>query len=112
MADQDKLHERLDAAYQQIDTLRAHNTELRAENDRLRALLQLEATPPTQPPLSVELAAVATPGRLPYADRDSPAELKIALFRGLFAGRADVYATRWVSTRTGKKGWSPVEADR
>jgi superfamily II DNA or RNA helicase len=116
VADQDnpdELREQLDAAYQQIDTLHTHNTELRAENERLRVLLRLEAAAPhTQPPLSVELAAVTTPGGLPYADRDSPAGSKIALFRALFAGRADVYATRWVSTRTGKKGWSPAEVDR
>jgi hypothetical protein len=45
----DQLRDWLDAAYQQIDTLRAHNSELRAENDRLRALPRLEvAAPHTQ----------------------------------------------------------------
>ena len=37
----------------------------------------------------------------------SPAE-KISLFRSLFVGRADVYATRWTSKKTGKSGWSPA----
>jgi hypothetical protein len=32
---------------------------------------------------------------------------KIALFRWLFRGRDDVYATRW-EIRTGKSGWSPA----
>ncbi len=41
-------------------------------------------------------------------DKNSPAELKIALFRSLFSGRDDVYALRWESARTGKKGWSPA----
>ncbi|TFD46980.1 DEAD/DEAH box helicase [Cryobacterium frigoriphilum] len=40
--------------------------------------------------------------------RDSPAPDKIALFRDLFAGRTDVYASRWTSSKTGKSGWSPV----
>jgi hypothetical protein len=39
---------------------------------------------------------------------DSPADAKIALFRLLFSGREDVYALRWESARTGKKGWSPA----
>ena len=41
-------------------------------------------------------------------DKDSSAELKIALFRSLFAGREDVHALRWESARTGKTGWSPA----
>lgn len=39
---------------------------------------------------------------------DSPAADKIALFRSLFVGRADVYASRWTSSKTGKSGWSPA----
>ncbi|WP_146069130.1 DEAD/DEAH box helicase [Cryobacterium sp. M23] len=39
---------------------------------------------------------------------DSSAADKIALFRSLFVGREDVYATRWTSSKTGKSGWSPA----
>jgi hypothetical protein len=46
---------------------------------------------------------------LPYAHASSTTEAKIALFRTLFAGREDVYATRWVSAKTGRTGWSPAE---
>ncbi|MGW2042230.1 TOTE conflict system archaeo-eukaryotic primase domain-containing protein [Streptomyces virginiae] len=46
---------------------------------------------------------------LPYADASSGTEAKIALFRALFAGREDVYATRWVSAKSGRTGWSPAE---
>src|SRR5207302_6340584 len=38
----------------------------------------------------------------------SPPHAKIELFRSLFAGRDDVYATRWRNGHTGKAGWSPV----
>ncbi|MFD4561217.1 hypothetical protein ACFWP5_44055 [Streptomyces sp. NPDC058469] len=31
------------------------------------------------------------------------------MFRALFAGREDIYARRWVSSRTGRTGWSPAE---
>ncbi len=33
---------------------------------------------------------------------------KISLFRNLFQGRQDVYPKRWVSSRTGRSGYSPV----
>ncbi|MFZ3475651.1 TOTE conflict system archaeo-eukaryotic primase domain-containing protein [Streptomyces sp. 4.24] len=48
-------------------------------------------------------------GSLSYADASSSTEAKIALFRVLFAGREDVYATRWVSAKSGRTGWSPAE---
>ena len=38
----------------------------------------------------------------------SSAEDKIALFTDYFAGRTDVYAHHWESSRTGKRGWSPT----
>ena len=34
----------------------------------------------------------------------SPAADKIALFRSLFAGRADVFPRRWENARSGKSG--------
>lgn len=39
--------------------------------------------------------------------RSSSAE-KLTLFMARFRGRREVYATRWVSARTGKSGWSPA----
>lgn len=39
--------------------------------------------------------------------RSSPGD-KVAIFRTLFAGREDVYATRWESSRASKAGWSPA----
>jgi len=46
--------------------------------------------------------------RLPSVTNQSSPELKIALFRNLFRGREDVYARRFESMRTGKKGYQPV----
>ncbi len=37
----------------------------------------------------------------------SPAKEKIALFRGLFAGRLDVFPVRWRNAKTGKSGYAP-----
>ena len=41
-------------------------------------------------------------------DNRSTAAEKVALFRGLFRGRSDVYARRFVSRKTGKTGYSPA----
>jgi hypothetical protein len=38
----------------------------------------------------------------------SPQEVKIRLFRSLFRGREDVFARRFESRKTGKKGYQPV----
>jgi len=45
---------------------------------------------------------------LVVVNRQSSPEEKVAVFRSLFAGRDDVYATRWVSAKTGRSGWSPA----
>ena len=52
-----------------------------------------------EPTLFVETQPDGSQARI---DKNSPAELKIALFRSLFSGRDDVYALRWESARTGK----------
>jgi len=41
-------------------------------------------------------------------DIPTTAEGKIRLFRQLFRGRGDVYPKLWVSTKTGRKGYSPA----
>ena len=46
----------------------------------------------------------------PVTDR-SPSEIKIALFRSLFAGREDVFPQRWENARTGKAGYAPACAN-
>lgn len=38
----------------------------------------------------------------------SPSSEKIALFRSLFAGRPDVFPTRWENRKTGASGYSPA----
>ncbi|MGH6711114.1 MAG: TOTE conflict system archaeo-eukaryotic primase domain-containing protein [Bradyrhizobium sp.] len=37
-------------------------------------------------------------------DRNSAIEKKIALFRGLFRGRSDVFLIRWENRTTGRDG--------
>ncbi|KPI02970.1 hypothetical protein OK074_5120 [Actinobacteria bacterium OK074] len=95
--------------------LREELARLQAENGRLRA--RLGATSPTEPavlrPIADPVPVTLVPGAngLPYADASSGTEAKIALFRALFAGREDVSARRWVSSKSGRTGWSPAEDD-
>ncbi|WP_184502893.1 TOTE conflict system archaeo-eukaryotic primase domain-containing protein [Streptomyces botrytidirepellens] len=111
--DPTELRIRLAVALEENAELHTALTALRAENTHLRARLgpsadgQAQALPPVPEPGVPALAEGHC--RLPYADTSSGTEAKIALFRALFTGREDVYATRWVSTRTGRTGWSPAE---
>ena len=90
---------------------RRRDPAFRAENQRLRSLLGLDqasrhqVTQPWEPTLFADSDRRHFSGDI---NGDSPAEAKIALFRFSFAGREDVYALRWESSKTGKKGWSPA----
>ena len=99
MSDQHELEER-------VKTAQAECERLREENVRLRAMLSIH-----DPVL--EHAAPSAPGSAPtplpcssITEASTP-EQKIALFRGLFRGREDVYAVRWEG-KGGKAGYSPA----
>ncbi|XPP27753.1 MAG: TOTE conflict system archaeo-eukaryotic primase domain-containing protein [Leucobacter sp.] len=60
-----------------------------------------------EPPVSAEEETLS--GKIvPAVTASSSSVAKVALFMARFQGRSDVYATRWVSKRTGKPGWSPA----
>jgi len=44
-------------------------------------------------------------------DRNSPIEMKLALFRRLFRGRSDVFPIRWENRTTGRSGYAPACAN-
>ena len=88
----------------EVERLRRENAELRR---RLGEFVQEPAIPYQAD--SGKLPLEAAP--LPQISNASPAEEKINLFRMLFKAREDVYAVRWVSDRTGKKGYSPACED-
>jgi len=74
---------------------------LQAENERLAALLDSHGVQwrhSTSPQPTV---------RQPESTSLSTAE-KVALFRRLFRGRADVYPVRWESKTSGKSGYAPA----
>ncbi|WP_137817570.1 DEAD/DEAH box helicase family protein [Pseudomonas sp. 2FG] len=77
---------------------------LRAENARLIALLEthgIEWRLPDEPP-KVEPASPA-----PLLSSSLDTDAKLALFKRLFRGRADVFPVRWES-KAGKSGYSPA----
>jgi hypothetical protein len=90
---------------------------LQAENARLREMIgaraeNAEAAPPPSTPEPIAAGATligdGEVAPVPMLDARSSAAAKIGLFRTLFCGRDDVYATRWDNARTGKSGWSPA----
>src|SRR6266702_1305692 len=99
MSDQHELEER-------VKTAQAECERLRKENVRLRAMLGVHDPVPEHP---VPSAPGSTPTPLPFRSitEASTPEQKIALFRGLFRGREDVYAVRWKG-KAGKAGYSPA----
>ena len=83
--------------------IRGRLAGLAAERDALEArLAAIEA--------DGSLAVDGGPRTSPVTNR-SPAAARIALFRGLFGGRGDVYAKRWENPRTGKNGYAPACAN-
>jgi len=65
--------------------------------------------------LKAELTALASPISIPpnsatqpSADVPTTPKEKISLFRKLFRGRDDVYPFLWISSKTGRKGYSPA----
>src|SRR5438876_5923144 len=93
-----------------LSAMEAELAALRTENARLRELLGLDGEQAGQ---ATAWRPTLFAGRSVHdqhadVDRGSAPDAKIELFRQLFAGRADVYALRWDSARTGKAGWSPA----
>ncbi len=93
---------------QQLQEALERCARLQEENTRLRAELGLPARGAahgdTPAIAEAEDAFHPTP---PPVTNSSPAEAKVALFRGLFRGREDVFPLRWETRRGGRSGYSP-----
>ena len=82
--------------------LAALEADARAAADRLTSLRrELDVCEPTSPCDGVAESAIVP----------MTAAAKIALFRGLFRGRTDVFPRRWENARTGRKGYAPACAN-
>ena len=88
---------------QEVIRIRSRLTELEAERASLEARLA-DLLQPSPPPIFTEAATVPA-NTLTAA---SSAAEKIALFRSLFAGRTDVFPTRWENRKNGRSGYAPA----
>ncbi len=77
---------------------------LQAENARLIALLESHGIEWRLPPSTAPVTQELEPSNLSIAE-------KVALFRGLFRGRTDVYPRRWESKTSGRSGYAPACAN-
>lgn len=90
----------------EIARIRQRLTALDAERIELeRALASLEQK------LAVRRSDESSLFPAAPVTNDSSAAEKVALFRRLFAGRADVYPARWENLKTGRSGYSPACAN-
>lgn len=90
-----------DGTSSQLTALEEECARLRQENAMLRARLQDDVSPV----ITLTTSGLAKSGG-PTTNQSTPQE-KVALFRSLFRGREDVYATRWIG-KDGKAGYSPA----
>ncbi len=96
-----------DELQKQLDSLRAKRTEIDVEIARLEtSLRQLEIERLEATPFSEEPSSAHNTG--PVVTKSSSLQDKFALFTSLFAGRSDLHAKRFQSSKTGKSGYSPV----
>src|SRR6266699_6650843 len=95
-----------DTVAQRLKSTEEECERLRAENIRLRAMLGIQDSVSKSANRTAILVADGSDANIAVS---SAAEKKIALFRGLFRGREDVYAVRWEG-KNGKSGYSPAGA--
>ena len=101
MPDPRSLAEAIAREQAQLDALRR---ETKASEERL-ASLRAESV------AGEPMAGGAAEGSPPAAPLPPTAQEKVAIFRGLFRGRLDVFPRRWENLRTGKSGWAPACAN-
>lgn len=97
-----------EAAYElevEIKQIRSRLAANEAERKELEAALRDLASRRSATVAIYSSPAIADAPRVIAA---SPTAQKIALFRRLFAGRADVFPVRWENRKTAKSGYAPA----
>ena len=92
----------------EIDQIRARLAANEAERKELEATLRDLVSRRSTTVANYSSPATAHAPRVTAA---SPAAEKVALFRRLFAGRADVFPVRWENRKTAKSGYAPACAN-
>jgi superfamily II DNA or RNA helicase len=100
LSDRASLTKAIDDVEANLRRLESEHTQAQARLDKLRAqLAELDARHQDPPKQNIIKPSQSTP---------RTAAEKVELFRQLFRGRSDIYATRFVSKRTGKAGYAPA----
>ena len=95
----DSLRQTIAREEAQLAELTHKRNESRERLEMLKAeLATIKSTP----------VAPSTPAIQPDVGTPTSAEGKISLFRQLFRGRDDVFPLLWMSSKTGRKGYSPA----
>lgn len=92
----------------QIERIRSRLTANEAERKELEAVLRDLMSRCSAAAENYSLPAIAD---APEVTGASSTTEKIALFRRLFAGRADVFPVRWENRKTAKSGYAPACAN-
>ena len=102
MQDQRDLRARLENAL-------VEGQRLREEVDRLKAILERNSIPLTEPSALAAISerCLPAPADIAQVGKLSDKQAKITLFRSLFRGREDVYAERW-RMKDGTWGYHPA----
>jgi superfamily II DNA or RNA helicase len=93
----------------ELAAARAEIARLRSENALLKASAHPDG-PVHRSQRAPSLFGLGDEVPLDVDSRSGP-DAKIRLYRSLFAGREDVYATRWENSSGTKSGWSPKSPD-
>ena len=96
-----------DVRYRQLETALAESRRLREENAELRQLLADNGITIPAPAKNGSQPAIREEGQGAEVNEHSGKDAKIALFRGLFRGREDVYAVR-KQFQSGEWGYVPA----
>ena len=99
MSAQQEARTRVDELERRLASLDRERAHVAAQLDEARKAASALATEAESKAASPQDASVTMA---------SPTADKVALFRGLFRGREDVFPRRWDNPRSGKSGYSPV----
>jgi superfamily II DNA or RNA helicase len=95
----------------EIEALRQRLRTIEVEREQLVARLRELEIARVRVAQDEHEPCARAPATAPTVTNTSPAADKIALFRGLFAGRTDVFPFRWENAKTGRSGYAPACAN-
>jgi hypothetical protein len=92
-----------------ITELMTRLTALERERAAITAEIAILQSAPSEQTAAIKV--ISSEKARDLVDKNSTIESKIALFRQLFRGRADVFPIRWENRKTGRSGYAPACAN-